>query len=272
MVDHPAPDGHYFDMESAATGDIFRPTAHARGPWDAESCHAGPPTGLLARAVEHLLPDMRLARITVELTRPVPMAGFTIAAEITRHGRSVATATARIIDTDDRVVVTANSSHLRADGPFDLPTPNVPHPDIDATVADQFPLTASRHGLDAFMGSTAVRTPVDTGHGRDADGRATMWMRTVPLLATEEPSPFQAICPLADCGNAIGRNAEPTEVAFMNTDLSIHLHRAPVGAWFASRALSHWNADGIGMSDAELFDAAGPVGRAVQTLLIRPAG
>jgi len=272
LDDIAAPEGYYFDIDTAAQPAMFLPTDHARGPWDADSCHAGPPTGVLARAVEQLLPEMRLARITVELTRPVPMAGFKVEAEITRQGRSVATATARIVDTDDRVIVTAHSSHLRPDGPFDLPTPPVPHPDPDATHSAPFPLSTSRHGLPAFMGSTVVRAPDTTGSDRDADGRVTMWMRTVPLLADETPSPFQAICPLADCGNAIGRNAEPTDVAFMNTDLSVHLHRAPAGAWFASRVVSHWSADGIGMSDAELFDVHGPVGRAVQTLLVRPAG
>ena len=65
----------------------FSPTDHARGPWDADACHGGPPTGLLVRALEHALPAMRLARIAVDLGRPLPMAGFTIVTEVTRAGR-----------------------------------------------------------------------------------------------------------------------------------------------------------------------------------------
>ena len=56
----------------------------------------------------------------------------------------------------------------------------------------------------------------------------------------------------------------------MNTDLTVAIHREPVGEWFGMRAVSRWERDGIGMSDALLSDDHGPVGRAIQTLLIRP--
>ena len=84
-------------------------------------------------------------------------------------------------------------------------------------------------------------------------------------------SPFQRISPLADCGNAFGRNAEPDEVQFVNTDLVIALHRDPVGEWMGSRATSTWQPTGVGLAEALLFDDEGPVGRALQTLLLRPA-
>jgi hypothetical protein len=95
-------------------------------------------------------------------------------------------------------------------------------------------------------------------------------MRTIPLLAGEEPSPFQRICPLADSGNAIGRNAEPDEIGFVNPDLTVVLHRRPEGLWLGSEAVSFWQPTGIGLADALLFDHRGTVGRALQTLLLRP--
>jgi hypothetical protein len=105
--------------------------------------------------------------------------------------------------------------------------------------------------------------------GQDPEpGPTTVWMRALPLLPDETPSPFQRICPLADCGNAIGRNAEPAEMGFMNVDLTIVLHRDPIGEWLGSRAVSRWEPTGIGMADALLFDGGGVVGRAVQTLLL----
>ena len=94
-------------------------------------------------------------------------------------------------------------------------------------------------------------------------------MKTVPLLATETPSPFQRLCPLADCGNAFGRNAEPWEVNFMNPDLTILLHREPQGEWLGTNSTGYWEDTGIGMADAQLFDESGSVGRALQTLLLR---
>ena len=46
--------------------------------------------GLLVRALEQALPEHRLARITVDLSRPVPMAGFRIKTEVLRAGRAAA--------------------------------------------------------------------------------------------------------------------------------------------------------------------------------------
>ena len=95
-------------------------------------------------------------------------------------------------------------------------------------------------------------------------------MRTVPLLPDEEASGFQRICPLADCGNAVSRNADPDPYAFMNTDLTVLLHRAPEGEWFGMDSVSRWEPAGVGISDSLLFDEHGAVGRAIQTLVIRP--
>jgi hypothetical protein len=97
-------------------------------------------------------------------------------------------------------------------------------------------------------------------------------MRALAPLPDEQPSPFQRICPLADCGNAFSRHADPDRVQFINADLTIALHRDPVGEWLGSRAVSYWQPSGVGLADALLFDEHGPVGRALQTLLLRPAG
>ena len=117
-----------------ADGEWFTPTDHSRGPWDGDSCHAGPPTGLLVRSMERALPDVRLARITVELAKPIPMAGFHIAAEVTRRGRTVATTRATVVDGEGEVRATATGLHAAIqqpplfDGPLDnsgVPTPRL---------------------------------------------------------------------------------------------------------------------------------------------------
>jgi hypothetical protein len=69
----------------------FRSTVHTTGPWDARSQHAGPPSALLARAVERCGPreEMVFARATVELLGPVPVADVEVRARVARPGRSV---------------------------------------------------------------------------------------------------------------------------------------------------------------------------------------
>jgi hypothetical protein len=251
----------------------FTPTEHCRGPWDAGACHAGPPTGLLVRAMQRAVPDVRLARITVELQRPIPMAGFRIDAAVTRAGRTVAGTSATIVDGDGAVRATATGLHVREQRslPFatTLDNSGIATPRLDDSEPGPFPIDASQHhGLEGFSGD-AVRMRYPPGETR-RPGATTSWINTAPLLPSETPSPFQAICPLADCGNAFGRHAEPWEVAFVNADLTIALHRDPVGDWFGSRAVSWWQPDGVGLAEALLFDDVGAVGRALQTMVLRP--
>ena len=247
-------------------GTWFQPTGPCRGPWDPDACHAGPPTGLLARASERLVPDQQLVRLSVDLTRPVPHAGFSIGARVTRAGRTVSTTEMELLDGTGKRIVVGRGMHLAPTQIGALPTAPYPTPDFSEARSDRFPITKITHDLEAFSSGTEVRYP--PGDTPDP-GPTRVWMRALPLLADEEPSGFQRICPLADCGNAFSRNAEPGELAFMNTDLTIVLHRTPVGEWLGMDAVSRWEPTGLGMSDALLFDAHGAVGRAVQSRIIQ---
>ena len=85
-------------------------------------------------------------------------------------------------------------------------------------------------------------------------------------------SPYQRLCPLADCGNGLSRNVPGREINFINTDLSINIHRLPVSAWIGAEFSSSWESSGIGLARAMLFDTEGPIGVAHQTLLLRRQG
>lgn len=260
----PVPDTYFTTRD----GSWFLPTDLARGPWDPDACHGGPPAGLIARSLERLVPDRRLVRLTITLDRPLPMTGFEISARIVRHGRSVVSSHAEAHD-GNRVLARAEGLHIRVlEEQQSWPTPRLPAPDFDRSVPGRFPIEEAFHDLPCFPASVEVR--YEQGSTPDG-GPTTLWMRTVPLLADEEPSGFQRLCPLADCGNGISYNEPPGALRFLNPDLTLAVFREPVGAWFASSAVSHWQPDGIGLADAELFDRDGVVGRAVQTLLIEPA-
>lgn len=247
---------------------VFKPTDHCRGPWDEHACHAGPPTGLLARALEHVVPAQRLTRITVELLRPIPHAGFTIEAELTRQGRTVSTSKATLHALDGKAIVSASGLHMSEQKASSLPTYKQDFGKPEHATTGVFPIQQTLHKKAAFNGDgVEVRYPDGEDH---KPGPTTAWLRTVPLLADEEPSPFQRMCPMADCGNAFGRNAEPQDVAFVNTDLTISLFRDPVGEWMGSQSVGYWEPNGIGLADATLFDGHGVVGRALQTLLLKP--
>ena len=62
---------------------------------------------------------------------------------------------------------------------------------------------------------------------------------------------------------------DPNAFVFMNTDASVHLHRAPLGNDFALRARGSIGPDGIGVTTAEIFDRDGFIGTSAQTLLVQ---
>jgi hypothetical protein len=207
--------------------------------------------------------------MSVEVMRPIPMAGFRVQAEVRRPGRSVTLTEAEIFD-DDKVYVRAYGMHMRQLTDFECSTAPFDAPIFAAAVPGRFPIREMRHDDVAFPSSLDVRYDPEGSMGDG--GPTTMWMRTkVPMLADEEPSPFQRICPLADSGNGISYNDYLDRVLFLNPDLTVTLARDPVGEWFCTRAVSHWHPDGTGLADAELFDIQGPVGRALQSVLLMPA-
>ncbi len=238
----------------------------ARGPWSADSCHAGPVTGAIARSLEILVADKQLVRLSVEILRPVPIDGFYVEANLSKEGRMVTTATARITNASGKLIATASSLHMVVQSLGDLPSHKEVMPDRALAQAGDFPIKRTAHGLPSF--STGIEVLYPPGED-DQPGPTSLWMRTLPLVEGEKMSPFQQLCPLADCGNGIARNADVTDMSFMNPDITIVMHRAPTSEWLGSRAHSHWESTGMGLAQATLFDTEGAIGSAMQTLLLQ---
>lgn len=62
------------------------------------------------------------------------------------------------------------------------------------------------------------------------------------------------------------------QLSFINPDLTVTVVREPVGEWVCLQARSRLGANGVGLAESTLFDRAGHLGRAVQTLLVEPLG
>lgn len=249
-------------------GEIFQGNDPARGPWQADACHAGPVTGLIARAFEQLITDKQLMRLSVELVKPVPLAGFYIETQLCKTGRAVSTATGELKDLKGKVIARASSLHMVEQQLSDLPSAPFVQVPFEETHPGDFILGKPQHGLPFFGSCVEVRYPP----GEDnSPGPTTLWMRTPPLLEDEEPTPFQRLCPLADCGNGISRNLEIWETSCINPDITIVMHRQSNSKWFGSQAQSFWQSTGMGLAQAILFDDDGPVGSAMQTILLQQA-
>src|SRR5262249_33267718 len=70
-------------------GPRFASSGHTAGPWSADSQHLGPPSALLMRALEGVPAERpaRIARLTVEILGPVPVAELEVEAALERPGR-----------------------------------------------------------------------------------------------------------------------------------------------------------------------------------------
>jgi hypothetical protein len=100
-------------------------------------------------------------------------------------------------------------------------------------------------------------------------GPATDWLRLrCPVVPDEEPSPFQRVVAAVDHGNGASRILDWTEHVFINPDLTVHLHRLPVGEWVCLDAVTRVEAEGVGMAECALWDEQGRIGRSIQTLLV----
>lgn len=251
-------------------GDRFLPTDLVTSPWSAEASHGGPPAALLARALEGVdPPDLRLARITVELLGPIPLVPLRTEARIAKEGRRVQLVEATLVGPESRVLALARGWRLRVrKPPLALPVTEAapqPLPSPHTTAPSRFRFRSWRH------------FPVDAQELRhvagelDGPGRAVVWTRfLVPLVAGEVISPAQRVVATVDSMNGISGHAPPDDWLYVNPDLTVHLQREPVGEWIGMDARSHWDPAGGGLAEAMIFDEAGFLGRGAQTLLVEP--
>jgi hypothetical protein len=251
-------------------GERFVPTPLCRGPWSPEAQHGGPPAALLARAIERFEPDeaMQVARLTVELLRPVPLAPLEVATRRQRPGKRVQLVEATLAAAG---TVVARATGLRL-GRRALVLP----PDAARRPAPP-PAPATGAGTispwDTGAGPAFHRDGVEhrfVAGGFDRPGAAIDWIRLrVPLVAGEVTSPLARVVAVADFGNGISwvlsRNAG---YRFINPDLTVYLHRLPAGEWVCLEASTAVEVHGVGLAESRLWDEHGPLGRALQSLLL----
>lgn len=251
----------------------FLATDHAVGPWDPHALHGGAPSALAAGVLEaeiaaaDLGVEWQPVRFSAELLRPVPLAELTVTATVRRPGRRICVADATIAGPDGKVALAATLECIRR-APFDhgvataLITP--PGPDTGVAMAPDGVDTPAFHrtGTDhRFVAGTSF----------EARGPATDWIRlAVPVIEGQVPSPLQRAVAAADFGNGISGLFSFEDMLYLNPDLTVLLYRVPVGEWIGLDAKTELGPDGVGMAESVLYDETGPIGRAVQMLLVEP--
>ncbi|MBY8883158.1 thioesterase family protein, partial [Streptomyces sp. PLK6-54] len=107
------------------------------------------------------------------------------------------------------------------------------------------------------------------GSGFDTPGPGVAWARQrIPLVAGEEDSPLTRALTLADSNWAIASELDFVRRLVINTDITVALHRDPVGEWLCLTSATAASPGGSGLASGRLDDRLGDCGRVVQTLLV----
>ena len=257
---------HSTFFESAGT-DSFVATPATAGPWSAHSQHGGPPSALAARALELHEPDegQRLARVAVDILRPVPVGKITVRARTVRPGRRVALLEA-VLEADGQEVLQVRGWRIALPAGQGPSTPAGPPP----------PPIPAEQPPPAFPGghTAGYLEAVDWRYvagGFDTPGPASVWARPrIPLIPGEEASPMCRALLLADSGSGVSAALNPVQFLFINVDLTLILPRDPVGEWLLLDAVTTIEGRGTGLAETSVSDVRGRCGTAVQTLLVAP--
>ena len=239
-------------------------TENTAGPWDPAAQHGGPPSALLGRAIERLESpvDMQVARITFEILRPVPVARLEIAARVIRAGKTVQMAEAALSDNEGEVM-RATAWRFRTEK-LPLPAAGVSSPPIEFEQATEtkpsfVPWPGYLHAMEWRFVAGDFAGP----------GPAAAWIRMrVPLLADEEPSPLTRVLAAADSASGISAVLDWDQWMFINTDLTVNLHRMPAGRWVGLFAETTIESHGIGLARSTIYDEAVAIGAGAQSLYV----
>jgi acyl-coenzyme A thioesterase PaaI-like protein len=247
-------------------GDRFDSLPSTAGPWSPDAQHGGPPAALLGRAVEAVSgPGTTVGRLTMELLGPVPMGPLRTSARITRPGRSVQLVEAELYDEERGRPVAVSRAWLfpeASGGPFlgVAETPPLTHGPADGVTRGR---PESWHGgyLDAIDWRWIKG-------GVDETGPGVVWMRSPALVEGEEISPLQRLLACVDSASGASASLDVREWAFLNTELTVHVFRPPVGEWVCLDAETTVAGGSVGVATSTVWDEHGLVARSTQALLV----
>lgn len=251
-------------------GERFAASEHVTSTWSADMQNAAPVSALLVRTLDRCAPraDARMSRVVVDLLGPVPVTGpLWMRGGVRRPGTKIELLSAEMLapGPDGRPRPVAEARAWRFQG----------HDTAELAFAAEPPLrplaAATPRPVNPDLGTTFVDT-LDWRWLNDVlhSVPAECWVRPkVDLVAGEVPTVLERLFCVADVANGMGSRLDVRRWTFLNTDLTVHLHRLPRGEWFGIRAVSNYGADGVGTSVATLFDVDGPVAALQQAQLVR---
>jgi hypothetical protein len=247
-------------------GDIYQPQPVARGPWDPKSLHGRVVVGLLAHAIEqaHGGPDFMPARLTVDMYRLPDLGPVELTVRLVRGGARIRVVDAEFLQkgvsmgraTCQLLKRTASpEGRIWSPPPWDAPAPD-----------DVAPPPDSRFALGGMWAMRPMTPGPIFGEGIKLGPRRT-WMAEVRELVGGEPlTPFVRVAVAADFASPFANSGEKG-LAYINTDVTLYLHRLPATEWIGFETSDHGATDGVAIGACRLHDETGPIGSATVAAL-----
>jgi hypothetical protein len=249
-----------------------------RGPWDVRMQHGGPPSALLARAVDLALGEEREtwvpARTLVELLRPVPIARLRSTATIEIRGRQALRARAAL-EHEGVEIARARVLLVRAaaEDPALARGALAPVDAVSPAMEAAFPSPEAWPAFDFsfFLDPVGYHAAMELRVGDPWPGAAARaWSRMrIPLVAGEEPSGWERVLCFADAAHGVAPALDPARFTIVNPDLELSLARRPEGAWVGLDIRTSLGANAVGLTRSRVVDARGEAGAASASLIVR---
>jgi len=260
------PEAYYLPLAD----DTFESTAATTSPWDPNAQHGGPPSALLARAVDATTddPTFTIARLTVDMLGPIPQGVVRTEAEVTRPGRRVEMVTARLF-ANDALAVTATAWRVREEAGS---TAHLVEPAAELPPLPETEVTSYFEGVppDWGYGPSVEWRFVEGGFDGPPTGRARLWTRPrLPLVAGEETAPLHRLMVVADSANGVSARLPILEWWSIPNTLTVTVERLPTDEWLWMDAATDIGPHGRGVAHAVLSDRAGVLAHVAQPLLVR---
>ena len=237
-------------------GDLYVPGKVSRGPWDPNSLHGRVIIGLLGHVIEqrHGSPEFQPTRLTVDMYRLPDMSPIEVKTTVVREGHRIKVIDAEFISGGVSMARATCQLLRRTENPegnvWTPPNWDVPKP------ADIPPPEDRRTG----MGGMWAMRPISGAMG--TVGQRRTWMAEVRDLVGGEPlTPFTRVAVSADFASPYA-NAGDKGLGYINSDVTLYLHRSPATEWVGYEVVNHGATDGVAIGECFLYDETGPIGSA----------
>lgn len=244
---------------------LYYPTEACTGPWDPNSLSGRVVVALLAFEIERLVAgaDYLPARLTVDMYRLPDFSPIEVKTRLVRDGYRIKVVDAEFVS-NGISVARASCQMLRKTENSPIvawrPEPwHVPAP-------EDVPEGEFARRLDDFTRQKSIE-------GNMAQfGRKKMWISNRRDIVAGVPlSQWMRAALVADLTNPWA-NSGDGGLGYINSDVTLYLHRLPCDEWVGMDVVNHQATDGVAIGECWLYDREGSIGTSMVTSLAQKRG